>query len=167
MSGWRRRRRLRPNNWRRNASGCAAPGCGARPSPVLARRPRFCRYQGSLDRTIRAAMANLRGLKSMRPGGVSRDTKGQKQTHFEAPPRSGPEVAEGPRAATLSGPKSAETKPLRGIAEKGPEAWRRTSEVISPECKNAKTNPLTSMFTGNRHQRRKAKVLARRHRSDS
>ena len=55
----------------------------------------------------------------------------QKQTHFEAKLRSGPEAAEGPQAAH------------------------------SGELKNAKANPLSSMFTGNRHERRRAKALAR------
>ena len=60
--------------------------------------------------------------------------KVQKQTHFKASPNSGPETGEGPQVAT------------------------------SPEVKDAKTNPLSSMFTGNRHQRRRAKALAARRR---
>ncbi len=118
------------------------------------------RYSASLDRAIRRATSDLEGFKSMRNGGVSLNsnvrkrceaspnsvlrlgegprmpsaaaTKVQKQTHYSASPRSGPEAAEGPRMAPLA---------------------------IS---KNAKTNPLSSMFTGNRHARRRAKALARR-----
>jgi hypothetical protein len=34
--------------------------------------------------------------------------------------------------------------------------------ATSLEAENSKTNPLSSMFTGNRHQRRRAEALARR-----
>jgi len=56
----------------------------------------------------------------------------------------------------------AKTNPLRASREvvlrlgEGPQA-ATPCEVI-----NEKTNPLSSMFTGNRHQRRRAKALARR-----
>jgi hypothetical protein len=63
---------------------------------------------------------------------ASVEQKLQKQTHFEASPRS------------------------------GPEARRRTSHTAFTSAENAKTNPLSSMFTGNRHHRRRAKALAAR-----
>ena len=90
------------------------------------------RYEGSLNRTIRRATSELEGLKSLRTGGRFAFTKTQKQTHFEAQPSAVRMPGEGPRIASSS-----------------------TSE-------NAKTNPLSSMFTGNRQQRRRAaNALAR------
>ena len=128
------------------------------PGPREARA--IIRYSASLDRAIRRATSDLEGFKSIRIGGTSPTskvrkrceaspnsvlrlgegprmpsaaaTKLQKQTHYSVSPRSGPEAAEGPRMAPLA------------ISE------------------NAKTNPLSSMFTGNRHARRRAKALARR-----
>jgi hypothetical protein len=41
-------------------------------------------------------------------------------------------------------------------------AGRRTSNATNQIGENAKTNPLSSMFTGNRHARRRAQALARR-----
>ena len=90
------------------------------------------RYSGSLDRTIRRATSELEGLKKMRLGGAPRHLKAEKQTHLEASPTSVLRPGEGPRVTP------------------------------SPAAKNAKTNPLSSMFTGNRHQRRRAKALAAR-----
>jgi hypothetical protein len=90
------------------------------------------RYRGSLDRTIRRASAELEGLKALRIGRVARATKMQKQTHYSASPRSGPEAAEGPRGAS------------------------------SGAHENAKTNPLSSTFMGNRHAWRRARAMARR-----
>jgi hypothetical protein len=105
---------------------------------------------------------------------VRRRTSAQR---FEpaATPISGPEPAEGPRALH----ENAKTNPLRAFASSGPEALRRTSNTTletteGPEARrrtsnptferteNAKTNPLSSMFAGNRHQRRRARALTRR-----
>jgi hypothetical protein len=92
----------------------------------------IARYSNTLDRSIRRAATELRGLKNMRPGSESPWLELQKQTHFEVSPRSGPAAAEGPRMAS------------------------------APINENAKTNPLSSMFSGNRHERRRAKALAAR-----
>jgi hypothetical protein len=90
------------------------------------------RYSGGLDRAIRRATSQLEGLKSIRLGSVSRISKVQKQTHYSASPNRVPRLSEGPQIASSS-----------------------THE-------NAKTNPLSSMFMGNRHARRRAHALARR-----
>jgi len=105
------------------------------------------RYSGSLDRTIRRASSELEGLKSLPPGGVSRQQKVQKQTHFAESVRGGPEASE-----ALGMPFSAATK-----------VQKQTHFEASPsKDENAKANPLSSMFTGNRHARRRAKALAGR-----
>ncbi len=50
------------------------------------------RYGGRLDRGIRDASSLLQGLKKMRISGEFSSSIVQKQTHFSASPRSGPEV---------------------------------------------------------------------------
>jgi hypothetical protein len=107
----------------------------------------IARYSGSLDRTMRRAASELEGLKSMRIGGASSRSIVQKQTHYSASPRSGHEAAKGPRRAPSTPPKT----------------QKQTHFETSPSIhENAKTNPLSSMFTGNRHERRRAKALAAR-----
>jgi hypothetical protein len=122
------------------------------------------RYSGSLDRTIRRASSELEGLKNMRIGGVSSRSIMRKQTHYLASPSSAPEPGEGPRL-----PLSADAK-----AQKQTHWWTSGSGVprlsegpevpTSGKAESAKTNPISSMFTGNRHQRRRAKALATRRR---
>jgi hypothetical protein len=90
------------------------------------------RYEGRLNRAIRHASAELHASKKMRIGGVSSMLKVQKQTHYSASPNGVLRPGEEPQVAT------------------------------SAEAKDAKTNPLSSMFTGNRHERRRAKALAAR-----
>ena len=90
------------------------------------------RYEGCLDRTIRRAASELEGLRKMRIGGQLRESKVQKQTHYSASQNNVLRLGEGPQVATYA------------------------------ELKSAKTNPLSSMFTGNRHARRCAKAMARR-----
>lgn len=106
----------------------------------------IARYSGSLDRTIRRAASELEVLKNhceALPSSVLRLgegtqvprsplTKMQKQTHYSASPNS------------------------------GPEALRRTSNPTVAMNINAKTKPLSAMFAGNRHERRRAKALAAR-----
>ena len=92
----------------------------------------ICRYMGRLERTIRSATTELEGLKAFRSGG-----------------RFG--------AATV-----AKTNPLRASVSNGPEALRRTSPATDDDIKIAKTKPLSAMFMGNRHARRRAAALARR-----
>src|SRR5580704_1236668 len=57
------------------------------------------------------------------------------------------------------------SKPPRDIVERrrGP-LRRRTSNGAISATESAKTNPLSAMFMGNRHQRRRAKALAKRRR---
>ncbi len=107
------------------------------------------RYSGRLDRTIRQAVSELEGLRAFRRGTSSRTVEVQKQTHFEAAPRSGPEAGR----RTSNGP-------MRFA-----EAQKQTHSAASASLnENAKANPLSSMFTGNRHERRRAKALAARQR---
>jgi hypothetical protein len=124
----------------------------------------IARYSGSLDRTIHRASSELQVLKNMRITGASSSLKLQKQTHFEAPPRTGPEAAEGPRMAPRGDSKPQKQthyEPAPISVLKLGEGPRRATFSTS---KSEKTNPLSSMFTGNRHQRRRAKALAARRR---
>jgi len=130
------------------------------------------RYEGRIGRAIRHAASRLETLKNLRTGGVSRKAKAQKQTHYSASPnhgpRRGPTLEEALRIARRLEAESAKKNPLRASANTTPEALRRTSNGEGPqvatsrEAKNAKTNQLSSMFAGNRHQRRRDKALARR-----
>jgi hypothetical protein len=112
------------------------------------------RYLGRLDRTIAGALAQLNR---------------QKQTHFAAAPRSGPEALRraGVQRFEASGPatKAQKQTHFEESPVSGSEA-RQAAEgppTGSPsEIENVKTNPLSSMIMGNRHQRRRAKALARR-----
>ncbi len=148
------------------------------------------RYEGSLNRTIHRAIFELQERKSHRIGGTSSRSKVQKQTHFSAPPRSGPEAlrrASNGRMASAkaqkqthysAAPDSAvaaaeELQMLLALLQKVQkqthfEASRIDQEEprIAPSSsnENAKANPSSSMFTGNRHQRRRAKALASRRR---
>ncbi len=153
------------------------------------------RYSGCLDRAIRRATSELKGLQSLRNGSASRHLKAQKQTHFDPSARSGPEAAEGPRwprkwekllqaleeqshfepsarsAQRLGeGPqspsnlsnKNEKTNPFGGIADGCHEALRRAPIGTQVSNETEKTNPLNPTLTGNRHERRRAKALARR-----
>ena len=143
------------------------------------------RYSGSLDRTIRRAAAELEGLRALRPGASRPHAKVQKQTHYSAAPNSGPEAQrracaqrfdhsaapnggpEAPRRASSGMAPRGETQKQTHFEAKlrsGPEAAEEPQAAHSGELKNAKANPLSSMFTGNRHERRRAKALAARHR---
>jgi hypothetical protein len=132
------------------------------PAPREARA--IIRYAGSLDRTIRRASSDLEGLKKMRIGGASARSIMRKQTHYAASPSGGPEPSEGPRM-----PRSADAKMQKQTHYvASPSGVLRLGEGprVPPTSatKNAKTNPISSMFTGNRHQRRRAKALAARRR---
>ena len=122
------------------------------------------RYQGRLDRTIRGAMANLQGFKGMRLAAPS-NSKVQEQTHYSVMQNSGPEAAEGPRRQRPT-IENAKTNPLRASRAMVLSAARRTSNECSEgtfnTSENAKTNPLSPISMGNRHERRRAKALARR-----
>jgi hypothetical protein len=107
-------------------------------------------------------------------------------------PSRSPTLEEALQIALRFEAENAKTNPLRASASRDPEALRRTSNTTfeatedaktnrceaspnsvlrlgegpevatSLEAKNAKTNPLSSMFTGNRHQRRRARAMTRR-----
>jgi hypothetical protein len=120
------------------------------------------RYQRRLDRTIRHAVSALEGREKMRIGSVPAVPESQKANRRETSSsgvvsRSG----EGPRTAPSSTRKFAKTNPLRAMV---PDASRSTSNLAISATKSAKTNPLTAMFMGNRHQRRRARALAKRRR---
>ncbi len=121
----------------------------------------IARYSGCLERTIRRASSELEALKDTRIFGSSRVLKTQKQTHFEASPRSGPEPGEGPRTP-WSGPKT--QKQTHYAAAPGNVLRLGEGPRMAPasSAQRAKTNPLSSMFMGNRHERRRAKALAAR-----
>ncbi len=114
------------------------------------------RYYGSLDRAISRATSELELLKRIRLGGASSNTKAQKQTHCSAPPNGVARVGEGPRAEYGECENKA-TVPIEILHE----ALRTTARTRL----TVETNPLSSMFTGNRHQRRRAQALARGRRS--
>ncbi len=135
------------------------------PGPREARA--ITRYSGSLDRSIRRAVSDLEGLKSIRNGGFSSILKVQKQTHYSATSNNGPEARRRASAQRFDDPASPSSGPE---ASEGPRTSRSALDKVQkqthfeasePIHENAKTNPLSSMFTGNRHERRRAKALAR------
>jgi hypothetical protein len=138
------------------------------PGPREARA--IIRYGGSLDRTIRRASLELEGLKSMRAGGFSSSAEVQKQTHFPASPSGGPKASRRDSARRSDDPAPSRSDPKTAerpeTSPSAPAKTRKQSHYESPAqtSENAKTNPLSSMFTGNRHERRRAKALAARRR---
>jgi hypothetical protein len=91
-----------------------------------------------------------------------------------AAPNSGPEALRRAFAHRLDVPAAPNGGPealRRAFAQRldeaaapsdGPEAGEGPRVSPASLHENAKTNPLTSMFTGNRHQRRRARALAAR-----
>ncbi len=130
------------------------------PGPREARA--IIRYGGSLDRAIRRAASDLEGFKSMRIGDVSLNSKVRKQTHYSASPNSVLRLGEGPRMPSAAATKVQKQTHYSASPRSGPEAAEGPRMAPLAISKNAKTNPLSSMFTGNRHARRRAKALARR-----
>lgn len=148
------------------------------PGPREARA--IIRYSGSLDRTIRRAVSELEARRSLRLGGTIRGSKLQtrreassnrtlrggrltssgmapigelqKQTHFRA---------------QLNDPKVQKQTPYSAAPSDGRESGEGPRMPASSTIENAKTNPLSSMFTGNRHERRRAKALARKQRKET
>jgi hypothetical protein len=100
----------------------------------------ICRYQGKLDRAIRAAMSDLRGLEATRTASASQP----KVRNFD----------------DAAGPPPGVASPRDLLSRSGEEPLVARSD----DDESAKTNPLSAMFTGNRHERRRAKALARRQR---
>ncbi len=113
----------------------------------------ICRFQGKLDRAIRAAMSDLRGLKATRLASASH-SKTQKQTHFIEENQAFSRIQSGGRARNDGG--------IARQTPHEPPLNQRHPVATSDEHESAKTNPLSAMFTGNRHERRRAKALARR-----
>ena len=86
------------------------------------------RYEGRLDRTIRAGSLRAGALKSAADGRRSSSArKCKNKPTSRASPGSGPEARRRTSNGDISRWRSAKTNPLRGIAEKCPEARRRTS----------------------------------------
>jgi hypothetical protein len=110
------------------------------------------RYEGRLRRRIHDAGAELENLQR---------AKSQKQTHFIQRNRGIFDFA-----STMAGA-AARPEAIHASPSMERRAQHRTSgaKPRGSDEKNAKTNPLSSMFTGNRHERRKAKALARRKRT--
>ena len=143
---------------------CAAPACGGRRSPDLAKRWRSS-LPGTPDRAMRHAASELEVLKKLRIGGVSRRPKVAKTNPLRRRVAWWSRVlAKGPDSSPRD-EEIAKTNPLASIAEQWSSALRRrASNPAISRTQSAKTNPLSSMFTGNRHQRRRAEALAKRRR---
>ena len=118
------------------------------------------RYSGNIDRTIRRASSELEGLKAMRIGGIFRNSKVQKRC--EASPNS---VLSASRR-TSSGTTPPVKLQKQSHCEASPSSVLRLregpQEAPTSTHENAKANPLSLTFTGNRHARRRAKALAGR-----
>ena len=120
------------------------------------------RCMGSINRGLRRASSDLRGLQSFRRGEAPRrprqSAKLRKQTHLIEQNRTFSliDIAAKAHRELLKTARAA-TSP-----SEAPSAVRTTSNVPSAILKNAKTNPLSSIFMGNRHERRRAAALARR-----
>src|SRR5579862_1372424 len=118
----------------------------------------IARCMGSINRSLGRAASDLRGFQRFRSGGRYARLKVRKQTHLieenrtfslmDLATKAHRDLVKTARAATSS--------------SRVPSAARTTSTVPSAILKNAKTNPLSSTFTGNRHERRRAAALARR-----
>jgi hypothetical protein len=132
------------------------------PGPREARA--IIRYGGSLDRAIRRASSDLRGLQQMRVSGAASIPMVQKQTHYSAPPNSVLRLGEGPQVPPSPARKVQKQTHLVASPNIGPEPCEGPRVAPPTASEDAKTNPLSSMFMGNRHQRRRAKALAARRR---
>jgi hypothetical protein len=116
------------------------------------------RYEGRLNRAIRGATASLDGRQAMR---VAANTKAQKQTHFLQENRGifGTDENAGAR------PRASMTAPSQAPAQSRRSQNPQDSDDVAI-TKSAKTNPLNPASMGNRHERRRAKALARHRRPD-
>ncbi len=122
----------------------------------------ICRYQGKLDRAIRAAMSDLRGLEATRTASASQP-KVRKQTHFIEEDRAFSQnqgCGSTRHFDDAAGPPPGVASPRDLLSRSGEEPLVARSD----DDESAKTNPLSAMFTGNRHERRRAKALAGRQR---
>ncbi len=101
------------------------------------------RCMGNLDRRIAHASSVLRELQSTRIEESSSIARTRKQSHWEK-----------------------HREALRRTSDDAPPDSNSQKQTHSPALENeleiAKTNPLNSMFMGNRHERRRAKALARK-----
>ena len=125
----------------------------------------IARYSGSLDRAIRRAASELEGLKRVRIGGATSNSKAQKQSHYSESASGVPRLGEGPRMARSAGQKTQKQTHFAGLPTNSLRLGKEPQAALTSAMKNEKTNPLSSMFMGNRHQRRRAKALAARGRT--
>src|SRR5579862_8570930 len=117
----------------------------------------IARCMGSINRSLGRAASDLRGFQRFRGGGRYARLKVRKQTHL---------IEENRTFSLMDLATKAHrdlVKATRAVSSssKVPSAARTTSNTPPPILKNAKTNPLSSTFTGNRHERRRAAALAR------
>jgi len=117
------------------------------------------RCMGSINRAIQGAMRDLNGFQCLRSGAQHpKSLKVRKQTHLVAQNRA-LSLIEAAAKAHRELLKTARAARIAASSGTGRDATRGTPRV-APE--SAKTNPLSSMFMGNRHERRRAAALARR-----
>ena len=114
------------------------------------------RYGGSLDRRFHRALADFEALRDGRERSVA-ISKAQKQTHSR----------DSWHSTTAHAACAALTRPaLQSQFEERPDAPATLSRKREREQReNAKTNPLSAAFAGNRHERRRAEALDRKRRS--
>jgi len=146
--------RLRGYRERMRKAGLWAPTL---PGPRAANG--IARCLGSINRGLRRAMRDLDGFQRFRSGRQHRkSSKLRKQTHLVEQNRtlSLMQVATKAHRDLLKAARTAASSSQR------PTAARSTMDVAAHDLKTAKTNPLSSMFMGNRHERRRLAALARR-----
>ena len=165
LQGLKSLRRAAGSNWRmEKQTQIISETRAISESELLARfgdtRPgtttRMARWSQSEERQARHPTSSA----GKRGGGAEQKT--QKQTHYSASRSSVPEALRRTPHPTIETSQSGKTNPLGGIADECPEAAEGPQAATSLVAGTAKTNPLTSMFTGNRHERRRARVLAKR-----
>ncbi|HLI81030.1 MAG TPA: hypothetical protein VKV03_13675 [Candidatus Binataceae bacterium] len=121
----------------------------------------IARCMGNINHEIRRAGAELRGFQSFRTGEGPRTrhpTKVRKQTHLTEENRTFSLLDTAARAHRELLKTARAPRP----SSSAPGAAGTTSKAPSTIIETAKTNPLSSTFTGNRHARRRAAALARR-----
>ena len=146
--------KLRAHRERMRRAGLWAPTI---PGPRAANG--IIRCIGSINRGIRRAMRDLDGFQRFRDGGRHpKSPKLRKQTHLVQQNRTFSLMALATKAQRdlLKASRTATSSSQR------PTAVRPPMDVAAHDLKTAKTNPLSSMFMGNRHERRRLAALARR-----
>jgi hypothetical protein len=119
------------------------------------------RYEGRLHRAISAATAELDASKASNR--ATRTGKLQKQSHFIERNRGiFDSVPIGSRASARAG--ATRMPPAAPNEKREPRHPTSSKGWHGADQENAKTNPLSSMFGCNRHERRRAMAMARRRR---